>query len=217
MKRGWPVRLGADAARLGITALMRTCRFTDIDIEPALALARSGQPVIFSLWHGRLLPLTWRFRGHGFVPMISRSGDGEYIARIVERWGYRPVRGSSSRGGGEALQDMLAAAASGRSLVFTPDGPRGPFQQLKPGVLRAAQRTGLPIVPAAAAADRASYFGRWDRFLVPHPWARVVVSFGEPIAVAPGADAAELERQRRELTEAMNSLTRAVDALVGRG
>jgi len=216
MKAEWQVRLAAHAARLTISALMRTCRFTDLGTATFRALIAGGQPVIFSLWHGRLLPLTWRFRDHGFVPMISRSADGDYIARVVERWGYRPVRGSSSRGGGEALQQMLQIARNGESLVLTPDGPRGPFQQLKPGVLHAAQATGCPIIPATAAAARASYFGRWDRFLVPHPFTRIVVSFGQPIAVPRDADAAEIERKRLEVTEVMNALTRAADELVAR-
>jgi hypothetical protein len=169
--------------------------------------------VIFSLWHGRLLPLTWRFRNRGLVPMISRSGDGEYIARIVESWGYRPVRGSSSRGGQEALRDMLRVARAGGSLVLTPDGPRGPFRELKTGVLTAAQLTGYPIIPAASAARRASFYGRWDRFLVPHPFTRVVVGFGEPITVPRTADAAELARKKAEVTAAMNALTGELDGL----
>jgi len=216
MRRENQVRLGADAARICISALMRSCRFTELRTGPVLDRATRGQPVIFSLWHGRLLPLTWQFRDRGFVPMISRSGDGEYIARIAERWGYQPMRGSSSRGGQEALREMLQAAQQGRCLVFTPDGPRGPFHELKPGVLRAAQLSGCPIVPVSAGARRASFFGRWDRFLVPHPFTRVIVAFGDAIAVPRGADAAELERKRLEVAEAMNALTAEVDALVRR-
>jgi lysophospholipid acyltransferase (LPLAT)-like uncharacterized protein len=216
MNPGLKVRLGSDAARIGIAALMHSCRFTELGTGPFRALISSGQPVIFSLWHGRLLPLTWQFRDHGFVPMISRSGDGEYIARIVERWGYDPVRGSTSRGGGEALREMLRVARAGRSLVLTPDGPRGPFQQLKPGVLRAAQLTGCPIVPASAAAARASFFGRWDRFLVPHPFTHVVVAFGEPIRVPRTASPSDLERVTEQVTGAMNALTREADAIARR-
>lgn len=216
MKREMRVRLGAGAARVAISALMRSCRFSELRTAPVLALVARGQPVIYSLWHGRLLPLTWHFRDHGYVPMISRSGDGEYIARIAEHWGYLPVRGSSSRAGREALREMLVVARAGRSLVFTPDGPRGPFQQLKPGVLRAAQLTGCPIVPVSAGARRASFYGNWDRFLVPHPFTRVLVAFGEPIPVPRAADETELERKSREVTEAMNALTQEVDALVRR-
>lgn len=213
MKREMKVRLGSDAARLALSALMRSCRFTEINaVAPFEQIAR-GEPVIFSLWHGRLLPLTWRFRGRGLIPMISRSGDGEYIARIVESWGYQPVRGSSSRGGRAALRDMVRVAREGGSLVLTPDGPRGPFQQLKPGVLQAAQLTGHPIIPASAGARRASFFGRWDRFLVPHPFTRIVVNFGDPIHVPRAAGPAELERLQEQVTEIMNTLTREADAL----
>ncbi|NJD08954.1 MAG: DUF374 domain-containing protein [Gemmatimonadetes bacterium] len=214
MKRELKLRIGAGAARICLSALMRTCRFGERGTAPILDMVARGQPVIFSLWHGRLLPLTWHFRGRGYVPMISHSADGEYIARIAMDWGYAPVRGSSSRGGRQALREMLEVARAGRCLVFTPDGPRGPFQQLKPGVLHAALATGLPIVPTSAAARRGSYYGRWDRFLVPHAFTRVLVAFGDPIFVAPDADQAELERKQAEVAAAMNALTGEVDALV---
>jgi len=215
MRPALRVRVAVAGARLALSALMRTCRFSEVNGGTFRALVGSGQPVIFSLWHGRLLPLTWFYRHYGFVPMISRSGDGEYIARLAAQWGYIPVRGSSSRGGGEALREMLQACEEGRSLVFTPDGPRGPFQELKPGVLRAAQLSGCPIIPITAGAARASFYGHWDRFLVPHPFTRVVILIGDPIMVPQNADAALLMRKQSEVQEAMNAITTQVDALVG--
>lgn len=213
MKHETKVRLAGRAARLAIDALLGSCRFHDVGTEPFRALVANGQPVIFALWHGQLLPLSYRFRGHGFVPIISKSADGDYIARVVEQWGYRPVRGSSSRGGGEALREMVRVARAGHSLVFTPDGPRGPFQQLKTGVLTAAQLTGAPIIPAGAAASRGWFFGKWDRFLVPQPFSRVVVAFGPPLAIPRRADAAELEQQRVLVTAAIQRVMEQANAL----
>jgi lysophospholipid acyltransferase (LPLAT)-like uncharacterized protein len=210
------LRLGAGVARLAMGGLLGTCRFHERGTGPFRALVAAGRPVIFALWHGRLLGLTWRFRGNGFVPLISRSGDGEYIARVVERWGYEPVRGSTSRGGGEALREMVRRARAGSSLVLTPDGPRGPFQELKEGVLVAAQLTGCPIIPAASAASRGWYFGKWDRFLVPQPFAEVYVVFGEPIEVPRESDAQQLERKRAEVTAAINGVLAEADALARR-
>jgi hypothetical protein len=208
----WQVRAGARTARLLLDTLLGSCRFEDHGTEHFRARTSAGQGVIFALWHGRLLPLSYRFRGNGFVPMISRSGDGEYITRVVEGWGYEPVRGSASRGGPQALREMVRLAQAGKSLVLTPDGPRGPFQELKEGVLTAAQLTGLPIVPAAAGASRAWWFGRWDRFLVPQPFARIVVLFGAPIPVPRRADANQLARKKAEVTAALNALMREADA-----
>jgi hypothetical protein len=212
MPSEWQIRAGARSARLLLDALLSTCRFEDHGTEHFRRRTDAGSGVIFALWHGRLLPLSYRCRGNGFVPMISRSADGEYIARVVEGWGYRPVRGSTSRGGGEALREMVRLAHAGRSLVLTPDGPRGPFQELKTGVLTAAQLTGLPIVPAAAGASRAWWFGRWDRFLVPQPFARIVVLFGPPIAVPRDADASLLRDKKAEVTAALNQLMQEADA-----
>ena len=212
MPREWQVRAAARTARLLLDGLLGTCRFEDHGTEHFRRRTEAGRGVIFALWHGRLLPLSYRFRGNGFVPMISRSADGEYIARVVEGWGYEPVRGSASRGGRAALREMLHLARAGKSLVLTPDGPRGPFQELKEGVLTAAQTTGLPIVPAAAGASRAWWFGRWDRFLVPQPFARVVVLFGAPIAVPRDADGTVLADKKAEVTAALNALVREADA-----
>ncbi|HSJ13693.1 MAG TPA: lysophospholipid acyltransferase family protein [Longimicrobiales bacterium] len=208
----WRVRAGARTARLLLDSLLGTCRFEDHGTEHFRRRTERGQGVIFALWHGRLLPLSYRFRGNGFVPMISRSADGDYIARVVEGWGYVPVRGSASRGGREALRDMVRHARAGRSLVLTPDGPRGPFHELKEGVLTAAQLSGLPIVPAAAGASRAWWFGRWDRFLVPQPFARIVVLFGAPIAVPRDASAAVLASKKQAVTASLNALLEEADA-----
>ena len=214
MKREWQLRLGSSAARRLIEGLLGSCRFRDIGLESFHELAAQGQPVIFALWHGRLLALAYRFRGYGFVPLISRSGDGEYIARIVERWGYEPVRGSSSRGGREGLRDLVRYAREGKNIVVTPDGPRGPFQELKHGVITAAQLTGCPIIPVAAGASRGWFVGKWDRFLVPKPFSTICVVFGQPIRLArTEGDAAAFEAQRALVTAAINDTLSRADEL----
>lgn len=212
MKRELKLALGSHAARLLIEGLLGSCRIRDTGLESFHALRAQGQPVIFALWHGRLLAAAYRFRGHGFVPLISRSGDGEYISRIVERWGYEPVRGSSSRGGGEALRDLVRYAHEGRNIVLTPDGPRGPFQELKHGVITAAHQTGCPIIPVGAGASRGWFFGKWDRFLVPKPFSRISIVFGEPIRLPRTEDPDVFEAQRMQVTAAINAaLARADD------
>lgn len=147
--------------------------------------------------------------------LISRSNDGEYLAEMLRRWGFVPVRGSSSRGGSAALRELIGYARAGRSIAITPDGPRGPRQRLKPGVLVAAQLTGLPLVPVAAGASRGWWLGGWDRFLIPRPFARIRVAYGAPVEIprelTPGAQADYMNRVEAEL----NRLTRWVDQDAG--
>src|SRR5690606_8758609 len=132
-----------------------------------------GKPAIYLLWHGRLLPCSYYHRHHGLATLISRHRDGDYIAGVVQRWGFRTIRGSSSRGGAAALLQMERLLRDGVSLAITPDGPRGPRQKMKPGPLYAAQRAGVPVIPVTAGCSRAWWFEGWDRFMVPQPFARI--------------------------------------------
>lgn len=192
--------------------VLATARFETEGAEHWRALVDRGEAFIFVLWHGRLLPLTYVHREQGVVALISASRDGEYIARMVRHWGYLVARGSSSRGGDRALRDLLRHARAGRSLAITPDGPRGPRERIKPGVMLLAQRTGLPLLPIAAGADRAWWFEGWDRFLVPKPFARIRVAYGAPHYVARDADEAAVEAARARLEAAMaDVMTRADD------
>ncbi|HUG41050.1 MAG TPA: lysophospholipid acyltransferase family protein [Longimicrobiales bacterium] len=204
-------RLAGDAGRLALNALLGTVRYRVEGGEHYAPLAEAGQPVIFALWHGRLLPLTYFHRHGRIAALISRSGDGEYIARVVEGWGYATVRGSSSRGGGEALRDLVRRARDGWSLALTPDGPRGPRQELQPGVITAAQLTGLPIVPLTGGCRRAWWPGSWDKFCVPKPFSTVRVLYGEPRWVPRDADRAELARHAGALEAQLNAMTEEAD------
>jgi lysophospholipid acyltransferase (LPLAT)-like uncharacterized protein len=203
------------AGRLGqvvLDTLLGTVRFEVAGAEHYRRYTERGQPVIFVLWHGRLLPLAYLHRGEGIVALISRSADGEYLARLVKRWGYIPVRGSSSRGGSAALRELVRHARSGRCVAITPDGPRGPRQQLKDGVLVASQLTGLPIIPVACGADRAWWIEGWDRFLIPRHFARVRVAYGPPLSVPRDAAAEDLTAIRQALQAELDRLTAEVDS-----
>ena len=212
MMRELQYRLAGRLGQLVLDTLLATVRFEVGGAEHYRRYTEQGQPVIFVLWHGRLLPLAYLHRGEGIVALISRSADGEYLARLVKRWGYIPVRGSSSRGGSAALRELVRHARSGRSLAITPDGPRGPRQQLKDGVLVASQLTGLPLVPAAAGADRAWWVEGWDRFLIPRQFARVRVAYGPPLTVPRDAAAGELAAIRQTLQAELDRLTSEVDS-----
>jgi lysophospholipid acyltransferase (LPLAT)-like uncharacterized protein len=200
-----------------ISALLRTVRFRTVGEERIRGLRDRGEPVVFVIWHGTLLPCAWHHRGEGIATLISQNRDGEYAAGLVRRWGYRVVRGSSSRGGSGAMRELIRCLGEGRSLAITPDGPRGPRERMKPGALLAAQISGAPVVPAAAGATRGWYFGRWDRFLVPKPFSRVTIEYGEPIRIPRDLDDTGRAALEAEVETRMGELMRRVQGSESRG
>jgi lysophospholipid acyltransferase (LPLAT)-like uncharacterized protein len=205
----WHLSVLAALGGAGLDAIMGSCRYRTEGDENYAQFHRQGKPVVFTLWHGRLLPCTYHHRGQGVVTLVSLHRDGEYITRAVRRWGYTAVRGSSSRGGLEALRELIRHVKQGRSLAITPDGPRGPFQKMKPGPAIIAKRTGAPIIPVASAASRGWFFGSWDRFLIPQPFARCQIAYGEPVFVPRHADEAQIQA-------AMDEVERRIGALMAR-
>jgi lysophospholipid acyltransferase (LPLAT)-like uncharacterized protein len=199
----WIVRAGTALIRLlGMTWRMRPVNDADL-----VARRASGQRVIFTLWHGELLPLLWHHRGEGIAVVISEHRDGEIIAQIAERLGYTTVRGSTSRGGGRALIGLMRAIEAGRDGAVTPDGPRGPAHVFAPGAAIASQRTGAPLAMLRATATRAWRLKSWDRFLVPKPFATVRVIYGPLVSVDAGSP--------REAAEQAPRLQAALDAVPG--
>jgi len=200
------------AGRQMLNALFATTSFKVMTDEPDRAFVDTGKPVIYVIWHGRLLPLAYHHRHQQLTCMISRSGDGEYLARTIDGWGFDAARGSSSRGGSSALREMVKVARSGRGLVLTADGPRGPRQKLKGGVITAAQLTGLPIIAATAASTGAWWFEGWDRFLLPKPWSKIYVRYAGPWLVDRDADEADLARVQSQVETTLNDMTAQADA-----
>lgn len=193
-----------------------TARIRIIGGEHVEAARREAPGLIFSLWHGRLLLGARAHQGRRTAIMISRHQDGEIIARIVERHGYIPVRGSTSRGGATALREMIDLAGNGvKEFAFTPDGPRGPRHTIQPGVVHLASATGYWIVPSSASARPGRFLQSWDRFLVPWPFARMVVAYGAPIAVPPGLGEEELDRATDALRKAMVDVEAEADRRAG--
>jgi lysophospholipid acyltransferase (LPLAT)-like uncharacterized protein len=170
-----------------------------------LYLARQAH--VFLLWHEALLPLLWQHRGQGISIVVSEAREGRYLADFAASLGYRSLYGSSTRGGARALLGAVRELQAGHAVAFTPDGPRGPRRELKPGVVVAAQRGGAVIVPVHAEADRAWRLHSWDRFMIPKPLAPVWITYGHPFAVAPGETglAEGLERA----VAALNELSRS--------
>jgi lysophospholipid acyltransferase (LPLAT)-like uncharacterized protein len=174
-----------------------------------------GRRCIFAFWHARLLALAFTHRGLGAAVLVSQHRDGELITRVLERLGFVVARGSSTRGGEEGLRELIEWAEKGKLLGITPDGPRGPAEQVKPGLVYLAGRTGLPVVPLAVAARPVWKLGSWDGFRIPKPFARVRLVYGPPITVPAGLEREELERWRLELQRAMVAVTDAADLELG--
>ena len=149
-------------------------------------------------WHGRVLAATLFFRDRGIVVITSENFDGEWIARIIGKFGYGTARGSSSRGGVRALVGLRRELKEGHPVAFTLDGPRGPARTAQPGAVWLAGATGHPILPFHIEADRAWTAKSWDKHQVPKPGRRSPVAIGEPIHVA-GTDEDVVEAARVEL------------------
>jgi len=146
--------------------------------------------------------------------MASRSRDGEIEARFLQRFGVEVVRGSTTRGGSEALRALVHALRRGREAVITPDGPRGPAYVVQPGIIALARLTGAPIIPLTFSAAPAWRLKSWDEFLIPKPFARGVVSFGPPLFVPRRADRALEQALSKQLESTLRALTWQADAQV---
>ena len=174
----------APAASLGamfVKLLAATWRFRFEDAPEYTRALQRGERFVYACWHSALLVLAVLHRNEGVAVLVSRHRDGELITRVLERLGFVAARGSSTRGGEAGVRGMLAWADQGRQLAITPDGPRGPAEQVKDGALYLAERTSRRVVPVAMAARPVRALRSWDRFRVPWPFARVLVAHGAPL------------------------------------
>lgn len=177
--------------------------------EHELGLRRAGKPFIYAFWHQRQVAFTYTHRGVGAHVLVSRSRDGEIIAKTMELSRIGAVRGSSSRGAAGAARELLEKLRSGQAVGITPDGPRGPARTVKEGVLFLAQRAGVPILPLTSAASRRIELARsWDRFHIPLPLSRIGIWYAPPIFVS-AAD--ELAAKGAELKAALDRITDEAD------
>ncbi len=190
-------------ARPVARAVAATWRFEHVNREAWDGLVEGRTGFACMLWHETLLPLLWHHRDANAVIVVSQARDGQYLSDFAESIGYRLVRGSSSRGAVGALIAAARELERGTIVALTPDGPRGPRRDMKPGVLAAAQRAGVPVLPVFAEVRSAWRLDSWDRFCIPKPFAKVRVAYGRPLRVAPGADqlAAAVAQARDSMDE----------------
>lgn len=173
--------------------------------------------VIGPFWHRSVIPATWYFRKRGVAVMTSKSFDGEYIARIIERFGFIAVRGSSSRGGAAALLGMNRVLADGHIAAFTIDGPRGPRFLAKPGPVLLARMSGAPILCFYLAVERPWILKSWDAMMIPRPFSKVHLRWTKLIYVPAGASDAELNEFHHEMQDSLERARHAAVAALGTG
>ena len=187
----------------------RTLRLQVEDPNDVVAFVRN-QPVIFAIWHNRLLMLPRVFDPcfptRQSFGLISASRDGDLVSILIERSGYGTIRGSSSRKGVSALRQLVDTLAGGSNVLFTPDGPRGPVYEASQGVVFLAQKTGAPVVPIHMEYSSCWRLKSWDRFIVPRPFAKLRAIFGVPVRIAETQTPEEFEAERMRLQNAIMDL-----------
>ncbi len=189
-----------------VHAYSRTFRLTVENERAWIDCLQKGERILLCVWHQQFFALIRHFESYRpYRPsiMISRSQDGEMIARVAEKSGWLPVRGSSSRGGSQALKQLVDKLRETGLAAHIVDGPQGPAGRVKRGAIHLAQAAGASIIPVSIEANRAWYFNSWDRFLLPKPFSRVTVRFGKMIRFPFTEDMEELEGQRQLLEDIM--------------
>jgi len=196
---------------LVVSLWSRTVRIQFVNKSIPDRFASAGENVIYAFWHGRQFLLFHNHRHTGIVVPASESRDGEIQARILKRFGFDVVRGSSKRKGDRALLGLVDGLRRGRSLALAVDGPRGPIYEAKQGVTYLAGKLNKQIIPVSTSAKRYRILEKiWDKYLLPMPFTTGVIMYGQPITVN-GIAVEELETKRKELEAALNCLMARAD------
>ena len=170
------------------------------------------RPLIGSFWHACIIPATYMCRNLGVRVMSSNSYDGEYMGRIIRKFGFVAVKGSSSRNAVRALLGLRRALQEGWTVAFSIDGPRGPRHKVKPGPVSLARSSGVPMSLFHIAVERAWVLNTWDRLIIPKPFSRVLLRFGKLIPVPAEATDEELERYQQKLQDSLDHVREFAEA-----
>ena len=170
-------------------------------VEDYLSSKKKG---IFAAWHSQLVLTTFNHKDMNICGLVSKSKDGEYLARMLTNLGFKTVRGSTSSGATRSLLKLIIYAKKGFSIAITPDGPKGPRHKVQNGVIFLAQKTGFPIIPMGTALSKKIVFNSWDKFQLPLPFARAILVYDKPFFVSLDDN---LDAKAKELKEILNNLT----------
>jgi len=191
--------------RMCIEIVMRTISFSVENEQPVRHLLAEGRPFVLVFWHGSMTFPWWRMRNQNAAALVSHSKDGQILADLLRSWGYAILRGSSSRGSKEAMHTMRGAVRDGHVLCVTPDGPRGPYHEMKMGAIRVAQTTNVPLVMVSVGYRRFHRLKSWDQFEIPLPFTRARVIYSDPFHVDPDLTGDALDEERAALEKAMHA------------
>jgi len=179
------LRILSGSALFLIYLFNQTYRLEIVDLREKADKVNFDIPGLYCVWHRHIWVSSYVFRRRGYITLASRSEDGEYISRVLDKLKYKVVRGSSSRGGTSALRKLYRSLNKNKKVIVTPDGPRGPLREVKPGVIYLQSKTGVQVYPIGLAAKRKKTFASWDKFILPYPFTRVVLVIGRAVKLSP--------------------------------
>lgn len=195
--------------------LHASCHFTILGREYEDSAAATGAPIIYTAWHFAFPAVIYHLRDRRGMVMVSRSRDGERVARVLKHLGYESARGSSNKGGSSALRQVISHLKKGNPGGFIADGSQGPALVAQKGILILARHTQAPLVPVSMAASPCWRFRSWDRTVLAKPFSRIALAYGPPMFVPAKASEEELEAMRLDLEKSLNRLTSQCRSFLG--
>lgn len=197
-----------------IRLLVRTLRIEERPKDLRQKFKDRGEGLIYAFWHRMMLVLGPVGRNSNIHVLISQHTDGEYIAQVIKRLGYVVIRGSTTRGGARAMINLVRKARTGFPIAITPDGPRGPRYVVQTGIIYLGQKSGVPILPAALGLSSYWELPSWDRFIIPKPFSKALVLYGDPIYVPPKLNKEQIEEYRLRLQKSLEKITETATAQI---
>lgn len=191
--------------------IFRSMRTTFVGREIMAGFVERGEGFVAAFWHGRLLLIPFVYPGHNLYTLVSIHRDGEILANVMTRFGFKLVRGSSKKGGTAALREMLQLLKENMDIAIAPDGPKGPAELVKPGTAQVARLSGKAVIPVTFSATPCFRATSWDRFMIPYPFSRGVLYVGEPLRYRNGEDS---EAFRLRIEEALKEANARADEMV---
>ena len=191
-----------------------TARVRQVNMEVLEDTIKEYGSVIIATWHKNIFFSIWLLRNHDLTALISSSDDGEVIYNVFTKFGYKAVRGSTTRGGIPALKQLIKLLEQNTSIAITPDGPNGPKEQVKEGIIKLAQMTNTPIIPLIWATRKFKIINSWDNFVLPYPFSKGIYSFGKPIHIEKEINIKKFELERQNLEKEIKRLTKIIESKI---
>ncbi len=195
---------------------MKLCRWRIEGDEAYRALRKAGRPVVLLIWHGKIFVVPYFFRKRRIMALVSPSKDGELVARLMDGWGYKLIRGSGSHPMKTAWIEMMNELKAGGEVMIIPDGPKGPDRKFKLGAIKLATETGAALVPFSFTAKRRKILHSWDRFEMFYPFTKIAAVYGEPIEVPRNLPPALMEDERLRAEKIMLDFEAGVETRFSR-